>query len=239
MIDVEQLRGKTILITGASRGIGKETASLLAGIGAELVIGARDKDQLMVAAAGLDADILPLALDVTEERSVCAFITAALEKFGKIDALINCAGTGTFESFLHTSPADFDRMLSVNLRGTFLAGQMAARHMVSRRSGRIINVVSVAGTTALAGCAGYSASKFGVLGLTRVMQAELRKEGVQVSAIIPGAVATSFWDEMTDKPNESDMIPVQALAKHIVYLLCQPDGAAIDEITIMPLMGIL
>jgi 3-oxoacyl-[acyl-carrier protein] reductase len=239
MIDFDQLKGKTIAITGASRGIGKETARLLAGLGANLVLGARNEDELRSFASELDTNTLPIALDVTDEESVSTFAKAAISRLGKIDALINCAGIGVFNTFLTLSTEDFDQMIAVNLRGTFLTCKAFAPHMVHNQSGRIINLISVAGTTALAGCTGYSASKFGALGLTRVMQTELRSKGIQVSAVLPGAVATSFWDKMEHTPNIADMIPVQSLAKHLVYLLCQPDGAAIDEIAVMPVLGIL
>jgi 3-oxoacyl-[acyl-carrier protein] reductase len=130
-------------------------------------------------------------------------------------------------------------MMNVNLRGTFLCCKYFGQHMLLNNAGKIINVVSIAGTTALPGCGGYSASKFGVLGLTKVLQAELRGKGVTATAVLPGAVATSFWDGMEHKPDVSKMIPTQTLAKHIVYILCQPEGAVIDEITIMPPKGIL
>ncbi|TJY42856.1 SDR family oxidoreductase [Cohnella pontilimi] len=239
MIDFQQLKGKTVAITGASRGIGKETAALLAGLGANLVLGARNTDELHQVATELGANTLALDLDVTSESSVVRFVEASVAKFGRVDALINCAGTGVFEAALELSSEDFDRMITVNLRGTFLTCKYFGQHMLQQEAGRIVNVVSVAGTTALAGCAGYSASKFGVLGLTRVMQAELRHKGIQVSAVLPGAVATPFWDGMTQKPDLSNMIPVQSLARHIVYILCQPEGSSIDEILIMPPLGIL
>lgn len=239
MIDFAQLNEKTVAITGASRGIGKETALLLDRMGANLVLGARDQDELFAVAAQMSYDPLPIVLDVTDEQSVGRFAAAAMGRFGKIDALINCAGTGVFDSFLNLSTEDFDRMIAVNLKGTFLSCKLIAPHMIRNRAGKIINVVSVAGSIALSGCAGYSASKFGVMGLTRVMQAELRNKGIQVTALLPGAVATPFWDKMEQKPDEANMIPVQSLAKHIAYLLCQPEGSVVDEMTVMPPLGIL
>ncbi|MED4601352.1 SDR family NAD(P)-dependent oxidoreductase [Paenibacillus validus] len=239
MIDFLQLQGKTVAITGASRGIGKETALLLSQLGANLVLGARHEAELKQAASQMNANTLAVPLDVTNEESVSRFAEEAISRFGTIDALINSAGTGVFESVLTMSSDDFDRMIAVNLKGTFLACQYFGRHMVENRAGKMINVVSVAGTTALPGCGGYSASKFGVLGLTRVLQAELRNKGIQVTAVLPGAVATPFWDRMELKPDASDMIPVQSLAKHLVYLLCQPEGSVVDEMTVMPPLGIL
>ncbi|MGZ0052242.1 SDR family oxidoreductase [Brevibacillus gelatini] len=239
MIDFRQLNGKTIAITGASKGIGKATAMLLDQLGANLVLGARNETELKAMASQMSTNPLVMSLDVTDESSVRRFADQAVFRYGKVDALINCAGVCVFHSSLTMDTEDFDRMIAVNLRGTFLSCKHFGQHMVQNHKGRMINVVSIAGTTALPGCGGYSASKFGVLGLTKVLQAELRGQGVQVTAVLPGAVHTPLWDSIEPKPDTSQMIPVDSLAKHIVYLLCQPDGAAIDEITIMPPLGIL
>ncbi|NHN35413.1 SDR family oxidoreductase [Paenibacillus agricola] len=239
MIDFGKLKGKTIAITGASRGIGKETAVLLDQLGANLVIGSRNEPDLRLIASQMQTKPLTLALDVSDEDSVRHFKSKAIARFGHIHALINSAGTGVFDSILSLSTEDFDRMVSVNLRGTFLCCKHFGDHMVQNGEGKIINLVSIAGTTALSGCGGYSASKFGVMGLTKVLQTELRSKGVQVTAVLPGAVATPFWDTMEQKPDLSKMIPVQSVAKHLVYVLCQPEGAVVDEMTIMPPLGIL
>jgi 3-oxoacyl-[acyl-carrier protein] reductase len=238
LIDFTELKNKTVAIAGASRGIGKETAGLLAQLGANLVLGSRNENDLKAVFSQNDTT-LSVSLDVTNETSVKHFCNEAILRFGKIDALVNCAGTGVFESSLSLPTEEFDKMISVNLRGTFLLCKYFGQHMVQNREGKIVNIISIAGTSALPGCIGYSASKFGVLGLTRVLQAELRGHGVQVTAVLPGAVATSFWDHMDWKPDPSKMIPVQTMAKHIVYILCQPAGAVVDEVTVMPPLGIL
>jgi 3-oxoacyl-[acyl-carrier protein] reductase len=239
MIDFAQLRNKTVAITGASRGIGRETAILLGQLGVNLVLGARGENELNAVAAQIEANTLAIPLDVSREESVRNFTEKAVARFGKIDALVNSAGTGVFDSLVTMSTADFDQMIAVNLKGTFLCCKYVGQHMLQNGEGTIVNIVSIAGTTALPGCSGYSASKFGVLGLTRVLQAELRDKGIRVAAVLPGAVATPFWDKVAQKPDLSQMIPVQALAKHILYILCQPDGAFVDEITVMPPLGIL
>jgi len=182
---------------------------------------------------------MAVALDVTREQSIIDFKEQAIKQFGKIDALINCAGTGMFTNILDLSTEDFDNMIAVNLRGTYLCCKHFGRHMVDNRSGQILNMISIAGTTALPGCGGYSASKFGIQGFTKVLQTELRDKGVQVTAVIPGAVNTSFWERFEQKPDLSLMIPVESLAEHIIYLLCQQKGCVVDEIAIMPPLGIL
>ncbi|GIM45561.1 beta-ketoacyl-ACP reductase [Collibacillus ludicampi] len=241
-MDTKQLQGKTVAITGASRGIGKETAIQLRKLGAKLIIGSRNEKELHDLAHQIDTEggsVLPVPLDVTDESSVQKFVSVSLEHFGSVDALINCAGVGMFSSVLDSSTEDFDQMINVNLRGTYLTCKYFGKHMVEQRKGHMINLVSIAGTTILPGCGGYSASKFGILGLTRVLQAELRSKGVQVTAVLPGAVNSSFWDSIDPKPDVLAMIPTSVLAQHLVYILCQPKGAVIDEVTIMPPLGIL
>lgn len=229
----QQLNGKVIVISGSSKGIGKETASLLKEAGACLVLGSRTNKVME------DENMLVLPLDVTDEKSVVDFYEKTLKKFGKIDVLINSAGVGVFESIIDSATEDFDRMISVNLRGTYLMCKYFGKKMSDQGNGHILNLVSIAGTTALAGCGGYSASKFGVLGLTKVLQTELRHKGVQVTSVIPGSISSSFWDDIEPKLDMSAMIPTETIAQHLLYIINQPPGAFVDEITIMPPLGIL
>ncbi|MCQ6275532.1 SDR family oxidoreductase [Bacillus sp. V3B] len=228
-----QLSGKTIAITGSSKGIGKETATLLENLGANLVLGSRSSKQRV------NSNVLNLPLDVTDEKSVKAFYEGAIHHFGTVDVLINSAGVGMFASLLDSATEDFDQMINVNLRGTYLTCKYFGQHMAKQGKGHILNLVSIAGTTALPGCGGYSASKFGVMGLTKVLQAELRQTGVQVTSVIPGSISSSFWDQIDPKPDLSNMIPTKTVAQHLLYLINQPSGAFVDEITIMPPLGIL
>ncbi|WEG12471.1 SDR family NAD(P)-dependent oxidoreductase [Pullulanibacillus sp. KACC 23026] len=223
----------TIAITGSSKGIGKATAELLRRDTVNLVLGSRSNKEVETNQS------LELSLDVSDENSVTNFYQRATQKFGTIDILINCAGLGEFENVLDSSTKAFDDMLAVNLRGTYLTCKYFGKHMVENGKGLILNLISIAGTTALPGCGGYSASKFGALGLTRVLQAELRTRGVQVTAILPGAVKSDFWDEIEPKPDFSKMIPAETVAQHLINIINQPLGAFIDEITLMPPLGIL
>ncbi|MDC3414986.1 SDR family oxidoreductase [Aquibacillus sp. 3ASR75-11] len=236
-MDVSQLKDKVIIITGASRGIGRATADVLEKCGAKLVLGSRNIEQLEQDSNG--ENILPIYVDVSNEQSVKQFVDTSMNQFGRIDILINAAGIGTFSSILESDTKDFDDMIAINLRGTYLSCKYVGRHMKKQKEGQIINLVSIAGTTALAGCGGYSASKFGVFGLTKVLQTELRRDGIRITAVLPGSVDSSFWDEIEPKPDRSSMIPVESIAEHIAYLLCQPTQSVVDEITIMPPAGIL
>ncbi|GEO24701.1 3-ketoacyl-ACP reductase [Alicyclobacillus acidoterrestris] len=242
MIHFDSFEGKTIAITGASRGIGRETAKWLGTLGANVALGARtsgERDEIATLIEQSGGQALPMYLDVTDEQSVVQFRDACIEQFGRVDGLVNSAGVGTFAPILELSTDAFEAMWSVNVKGTFLCAKYFAQSMVQQRSGHIVNISSIAGTVALPGGGGYSASKFGVIGLSRVLQAELRRSGVQVTSVLPGAVNSSFWDALQDKPDIASMIPLSTLARHIVYLLSAQEGAFVDEVTIMPPFGIL
>lgn len=233
MMADQVLKGKTVVITGASKGIGKETANLFKKNGANIAAGSRSSQMQ------LDETYLEMPLDVTNESSVRAFCERAIAQFGSIDVLINCAGTGKFASVNESSTNDFDDMIAVNLRGSYLMCKYIGRQMEKQGNGHMINMISVAGKTALAGGGGYTASKFGLLGLTKVLQVELRQKGIQVTAILPGAVSSTFWDHINPKPELGSMIPVETVAEHVLHTINQPPGAFIDELTIMPPLGIL
>ncbi|MFC4401661.1 SDR family oxidoreductase [Gracilibacillus xinjiangensis] len=229
------LHEKVVVIIGASRGIGKATADLLSDYGTKLILGSRN----MITSEKKSPNILLLTVDVSNEDSVIDFVNKSITHFGKIDVLINAAGLGTFSPVLESKTSDFDQMMNVNLRGTYLTCKFFGRQMKKQGNGQILNLISIAGTTALAGSGGYAASKFGLLGLTRVLQTELRGEGVRITSILPGAIDSSFWDGMDHQFDRTKMIPVQSIAKQIIFLINQPGDSVVDEIAIMPLDGIL
>lgn len=233
---------KNIVITGATGGIGRELTSILGKMGAKLFIGSRNEKKLEKLASTIKmqgGNINYYPLDVTNESTVLEFSNMAVQHLGSVSTLINLAGVGAFSTVLESKTEDFDKMIAVNLRGTYLCCKYFGKHMVNRRSGHIINLASIAGTTPLPECGSYSASKYGVIGLTKVMQVELRKKGIQVTCVIPGAVNSSFWDTIPHKPDRSLMISASNLAKYFVFLLSQPKGVVVDDITIMPPTGIL
>ena len=215
------------------KGLGKKLLLYFENLGANLILGSRSSKQ------EVRNNVLSFPLDVTDEKSVKAFYEGAIHHFGTVDVLINSAGVGMFASLLDSTTEDFDQMINVNLRGAYLTCKYFGQRMAKQGKGHILNLVSIAGTTALPGCGGYSASKFGLLGLTKVLQVELRQTGVQVTSVIPGSISSSFWDQIDPKPNLSDMIPTETVAQHLLYLINQPSGAFVDEITIMPPLGIL
>ncbi|MGP4041838.1 SDR family oxidoreductase [Gracilibacillus sp. D59] len=236
-MDFSQIKDKVIVIVGASKGIGRQTAISLANHGAKLVLGSRNIETLQQSFEGENITSFPV--DVTDEDSVNHFVKKSVERFGRVDVLINSAGIGTFDNILESSTEDFDNMVAVNLRGTYLTCKYFGRVMRDQKQGQILNLASIAATTALPGNGGYTASKFGVHGLTKVLQQELRREGVRITSVLPGAINSSFWDHVSFDLDVDNMIPVESIAEHLIYLICQPQQAVVDEITIMPPNGIL
>jgi 3-oxoacyl-[acyl-carrier protein] reductase len=188
-----RLRERVAIITGAGRGIGHEMARLFAAEGAHVVIadcdlGSAQRVAAEIVSAGGVA--LPIRVDVADPTLVDSMIQQTVQRFGRIDILVNNAGVGSNEPFLDMSLEEWNRNLGINLTGTFLCAQAAARVMVRHGGGRIVNVASISGQRGGKGRAAYGASKAGVILLTKVMAVELAPLGVRVNAISPGPVDT-------------------------------------------------
>ncbi|UPY39104.1 SDR family oxidoreductase [Sediminicoccus sp. KRV36] len=183
------LRGRKALITGASGLLGAHFARLLHSAGAEVVLAARRVEACAQLAAELGKEAQAIRLDVQDEASIAAAFEAAPD----CDILVNNAGIAATRPFLDHTAAEFDQVLSINLRGAFLVGQAAARCMVARKSGgSIINIASVLGSRIIPGVAGYTAAKAGLLQLTRQMAVELARHDIRVNAIAPGYIASDI-----------------------------------------------
>jgi 2-deoxy-D-gluconate 3-dehydrogenase len=189
------LDGHVALVTGASRGIGHDLALALAHAGAQVVAGARS-----IAEFEDEEGIHTVELDVRERRSVDAAVASAIERFGKLDVLVNNAGLGTNHDALDATEEEWDELMAVNLKGAFLACQAAGRHMVERGYGRIVNMSSQAAAVGLRRHAAYSASKAGLEGLTRVLALEWAPHGVTVNAVAPTFIRTPGTAERLDDP---------------------------------------
>jgi NAD(P)-dependent dehydrogenase (short-subunit alcohol dehydrogenase family) len=198
-----RLDGQTALVTGASRGIGASLARALAGAGAQVALAARTRAELdRVASEIADAggDALAVELDLRDVDSIDAAVEATLARYGKLDVLVNNAGIGTNHDALDLRVADWDELMTVNLRGLFFACQAAGRHMVARGSGRIVNISSQAGQVGIVRHAAYCASKGGVEQLTRVLALEWGPHGVTVNAVAPTFIRTPGTAERLDDP---------------------------------------
>jgi 3-oxoacyl-[acyl-carrier protein] reductase len=190
-----RLADKVAIITGSGRGIGREIAVRFAAEGARTVVADVHGDNARAVAAAITAAggaALAVRVDITDATQVEALIQETLARFGQLDVLVNNAGVGLNKPFLTTTLDEWDRQLRVNLTGTFLCAQAAARVLVRRGGGRIINIASISGQRGGQGRAAYGASKAGVILLTKVLAVELAPHGVRVNAIAPGPVVTEM-----------------------------------------------
>ena len=200
-----KLKDKVALITGAARGLGFAIAKRFIEDGAKVVLSDIDEKTGVEAAKSLGANAHFVACDVGDAKAVDTLMKAAVEKFGAIDILVNNAGIVSPADFLDVKEADFDRVLRVNVKGSFLAGQAAAKQMVvqvkaGKKPGAIINMSSVNSVVALPNHAPYAVSKGGVAQLTRVMALSLAPHGIRVNAIGPGSIATDMLAAVAKDP---------------------------------------
>jgi meso-butanediol dehydrogenase/(S,S)-butanediol dehydrogenase/diacetyl reductase len=207
-----EIKGKTVIVTGAARGIGRGIATAFAREGARIVIAdlgslagrsapgwdykLAAKEELSATVEALrtsGAEAVPVEVDVTDAASCTNMIEAAKKAFGGVDILVNNAGLVKAGPIVMYEEADWDRLFAVNVKGIFLASKAAIPEIIGRGGGVILNIASVAGRRGFAGMAAYCSSKFAVVGFTQAMAAELAPLGVRVSAICPGLLATAMW----------------------------------------------
>ncbi len=198
--------GKVAIVTGAGseRGIGRETANILATLGATVVIGDMNLEGAKKAAKEIESaggKALAVLLNVTDETSVKEMVDLVVEKYGRIDILVNNAGITQPITTLDMSVADFNRIISVNLVGTFICSKMVIPVMAKHKFGRIINMSSVSGKRGggVYGGSHYSAAKAGVLGFSKALAREVVEDGITVNSVCPGLVATDIRQGLSDE----------------------------------------
>lgn len=200
-LSVFALKDKIAVVTGGNSGIGKGIAEGLAEAGADIVIAARRFEQCREVCSEIESKTgvkcLPIKCDVTKTDEVNGLIEETVKVFGKVDILVNSAGVGMSDKpVVEMSDKDWDSTLDINLRGTFLCSRAAAREMIKRKQGKIIDVSSIYGTSrAIRNAGDYCASKAGVIQLAKVMALELARYNIQVNVICPGYFRTPMNDE--------------------------------------------
>ena len=206
------LTGKVALVTGASRGIGREIAVTLAEYGADVIVnynGSKEKAEEVVSQiTALGRKAMAMQCSVSDFAACGEMMTTALTEFGKIDILVNNAGITKDNLVMKMTEEDFDAVIDTNLKGTFNTIKHLYRSFLKQRSGRIINLSSVSGVLGNAGQVNYAASKAGVIGITKSMARELASRNITVNAVAPGYIATDMTNDMSDSAKEATLASI-------------------------------
>jgi len=207
------LSGRTALVTGSTRGIGRAIAETLAGAGARVAVVGRDVVRAEEVASKLGGGAAGFSCDVADIASVNALVENVEKAFGTIDILVNNAGLTRDNILFRLKDDDWDAVLDANLRGAFVAIRAVARGMMKRRWGRIINIASVVGLTGNKGQSNYAASKAGLIGLTKSVAKELASRNILINAVAPGFIETDMTAAMTSEARAamSSQIPLERL----------------------------
>jgi len=239
------INGKMVVITGASSGLGEATARLLSAEGAIVVLGARRVERLKSLADELTArggQALAIATDVTDRAQVKKLVDTAVQKFGRIDVIINNAGLMPQSLLERLKIDEWDRMIDVNIKGVLYGIAAALPHMKQQKAGHIINVSSVAGHKIRPGATVYAATKHAVRALSEGLRQEVKPYNIRTTIISPGAVATELPNTITDpdtaarinKFYEETAISADSFARAVVFAMSQPEDVDVNEILFRP-----
>lgn len=212
--NLQKLADKVAIVTGGSRGIGRATAIALATEGAKVVVNyarsSNSADEVVAEITAAGGEAIAVGADVSQAEEVDKLIKQTLEKFNRIDVLVNNAGITRDTLLMRMKPEDWQAVINLNLTGVFLCTKAVTKTMLKQRSGRIINITSVAGQMGNPGQANYSAAKAGVIGFTKTVAKELASRGVTVNAVAPGFITT----DMTEGTKSEDIIKFIPLGRY-------------------------
>lgn len=230
------LRDRVVVITGGSRGLGAATAQLLGMGGAHVVIADLAIERAQDCAAALarqDISALALPLDVGDDRQVQALVSTVRERFGRLDAVVNNAAIDITVPIAELSAADWERVVRTNLTGPFLMARHAQAAMSA--GGHIVNIASTASKRAWPNAAVYHATKWGLLGLSHALHAELRPRGIKVSAVVAGGMRTPFLTDRFPDIDTSTLQDPAHVARAVRFVLTQPAETVIPEVMVLPM----
>ncbi|GCE48733.1 NADP-dependent 3-hydroxy acid dehydrogenase YdfG [Thermosporothrix hazakensis] len=235
------LRDKVVLVTGAGSGLGEATAHAFAEQGCMVAcvdIKQKDLESVCAVVQQQDGRVAAFPCDVSNAAAVFETVQAAVERFGRLDIVVNCAAIDHTLSVADMSVEQWDQVISINLRGPFLFAKAALPHMQRQKSGHIVNVASTAATRAWANASAYHASKWGLVGFSRGLGVEGREHGIRVTTIIPGGMKTHFFDRFAEQgipmPEERNLQDPANVAELIVFATQVPANSALQEALITP-----
>ena len=232
--NLDPLRGKVAVVTGASRGIGLAIAQALADAGCRLALAARFRHGRALREA--EKVGFAQACDVSDERSVSEFFAAVKKRFGRVDVLVNNAGIGgPSRNVAQLAPEDWRAVIEINLTGLFLTTRAALPLM--KRGASIVNNLSVSAKDVFPGMAAYNASKHGAAGFTNTLREELREKGIRVIGLYPGATDTAIWQQFWPQAPRRRMMWPETIARAVVFALSLPPEATVEELVIAPTAG--
>jgi NADP-dependent 3-hydroxy acid dehydrogenase YdfG len=239
------IKGKIVVITGASSGMGETAAKHLATLGATVVLGARRADRIEKLAKDIQdtgGKALAIATDVTRRDQVKKLIDSAVEKFGKVDVILNNAGIMPLSPMERLNVDEWDRMIDVNIKGVLNGIAAVLPHMKNQKSGQIINTSSVAGHKTFPGSSVYSATKFAVMALSEGLRMEVKPYNIRTTIVSPGAVKTELLDHISEtdvqQANKDYVgavgISPDSFARVVAFAISQPEDIDINEIIFRP-----
>jgi len=243
------LCGAVAIVTGGNGGIGRATCRVLAGSGARVIVVSRNRRNIdrtiaeMAELGGGQERYLGLALDVSNECDMRQMAQTVVERFGRIDVLVANAGIlrasgSPVKALAQATVSEWDEVLDINLKGVFLSNRAVLPVMLKQQRGDIINVSSIRGRQGRAYDGPYSASKFGVIGMSEAIAEEVRGTGIRVQSVLPGAIATPMWRQNGFITMPTHAIPSERVADLILFMLTLPSDCMLAAPTIVPWAGV-
>lgn len=247
---MENIKGKVIVITGASSGLGEAAAKMLSSQGAIVVLAARRKDRIEALAKELNANggrVLAIETDVTDIEQMKKLVDSAVIEFGRIDVMVNNAGLMPLSPLEQLRIDDWDRMIDVNIKGVLYGIAAALPYMKEQKSGHLINISSVAGHVVNPGAAVYAGTKHAVRAISEGLRQEVKPYNIRTTIVSPGAVATELPNSVTDPAASAAMadfygknaIPADSFARVVSFVISQPEDVDINEILFRPTVQLL
>ncbi|MDQ3132709.1 MAG: SDR family oxidoreductase [Acidobacteriota bacterium] len=232
------LEGKTALIVGAGRGIGRASAELFSDAGANVVISSRNEAELMELEYKLNtrgnADVLSFEADASVESDVQALIEESIKRFGSIDYLVHAAGAGILKPFGELTAEDLDALLTANVKTAFNVLQAVLRKMAENKFGRVIAIPGILGKAPMMQASAYCAAKYALTGMIKCLAQEYKRFGIRFSLMHFGGVDSNFWDDITMKVQRDKMLSIEAAANAVFFAATQSGEGVMAEVVLMP-----